>query len=438
MVRLVSAVEALADTRDALAVATRSANEFWSAVGHIGAEDAHRADGTAARCGRRAPPGAGRRPGERLDGGDPAVLVGAAVWSWQRGSRGLAVVFALVAALPAVTLAKALPWPALVLIAVLLAVVVWNRWSRTSATVTRWGARTRRKAGVASTLDIARVASGPAVKRRAGDRPPVAGASCRGGGGGGCRRWRSRCGCAGSGCCTVWSSIEDVTLVFGGPRTGKTAVAGRAGAGRPGRGAGHLAPAPTCTSCARRCGARRGPVFVFNAVGLAGLPSTITFDPLTGCADPVTATERATDMLAATTRARRGAGIGSSGTPRPAGCWPRCCTPPRWAGGRCATCWAGWPTRSWPRGRCRRCCAGRRMPAFEQDAIQFVQTNDRTRTSITSTIMPALGWLTHPARPRPPRDPGARRSTSPSCSRRGRRCSCSARRRPRPPRWCAR
>ena len=39
MVRLVTAVEALADARDALAVATRSANEFWSAVGHIGTED---------------------------------------------------------------------------------------------------------------------------------------------------------------------------------------------------------------------------------------------------------------------------------------------------------------------------------------------------------------------------------------------------------------
>ena len=37
--RLVTAVEALAGARDALAVATRSANEFWSAVGHIGTED---------------------------------------------------------------------------------------------------------------------------------------------------------------------------------------------------------------------------------------------------------------------------------------------------------------------------------------------------------------------------------------------------------------
>jgi hypothetical protein len=129
-----------------------------------------------------------------------AVLVGAVLWSWQRGSRGLAVVFALVAALPATTLAKALPWPALVVIAMLLAVVAWNRWSRTSATVTRWGARSRRKAGVASTLDIARIASAPAVKRRAGVvRPRWRG--CRGGGGGDSRRSRSRSGCAGWGCC---------------------------------------------------------------------------------------------------------------------------------------------------------------------------------------------------------------------------------------------
>ena len=35
-------------------------------------------------------------------------------------------------------------------------------------------------------------------------------------------------------------------------------------------------------------------------------------------------------------------------------------------------------------------------PAFEPDARQFLQTNDRTRSSICATIMPALGWLTDP------------------------------------------
>ena len=35
-------------------------------------------------------------------------------------------------------------------------------------------------------------------------------------------------------------------------------------------------------------------------------------------------------------------------------------------------------------------------PSFEADAVQFLTTNDRTRTSITTTIMAALGWLTDP------------------------------------------
>jgi type IV secretion system protein VirD4 len=36
-------------------------------------------------------------------------------------------------------------------------------------------------------------------------------------------------------------------------------------------------------------------------------------------------------------------------------------------------------------------------PAYATDCAQFLTTNDRTRSSITSTIMPALGWLTSPA-----------------------------------------
>jgi type IV secretion system protein VirD4 len=37
-------------------------------------------------------------------------------------------------------------------------------------------------------------------------------------------------------------------------------------------------------------------------------PSTVTFDPLIVCADPVTAAERASDMLAATGHGYRSAG----------------------------------------------------------------------------------------------------------------------------------
>jgi hypothetical protein len=44
------------------------------------------------------------------------VLVASGLWAWQRRSVGLAVVFALLAGLPAYALAKRLSWPVLVLV----------------------------------------------------------------------------------------------------------------------------------------------------------------------------------------------------------------------------------------------------------------------------------------------------------------------------------
>jgi type IV secretion system protein VirD4 len=35
-------------------------------------------------------------------------------------------------------------------------------------------------------------------------------------------------------------------------------------------------------------------------------------------------------------------------------------------------------------------------PSYEADALQFLTTNERTRSSICATVMPALGWLTDP------------------------------------------
>ena len=324
-----------------------------------------------------------------------AVLVAAALVTWRSGSYGIALVLALVATLPAVTLARALPWPAVAVVGVLLAVLGWNRWARTSATVTRWGSRSRRKAGVASTVDIARIASAAAVKRRAGVvRPSLAGLP----------RWswwqlptvEVAVRLCRVGLLHVWSSIEDVTIVFGGPRTGKTQWL----AGRVLDASGAVLVTSTRTDLYEMCGPlreRRGPVYVFNAVGLAGLPSTITFDPLIGCADPVVAIERATDMLAATSRA------GSRGGDREF--WEaqarRVLAALLHAAAlgekhmRDVLGWVADPERAQREVPVllRRAAD----PAFEQDALQFVATNDRTRTSITSTIMPALGWLTSPA-----------------------------------------
>ena len=64
-------------------------------------------------------------------------------------------------------LAERLPLWLLAALVLLAVGVAWHRFSRTSATVTRWGARTRRKSGVASTWDVARVGSGVAMRRKA-------------------------------------------------------------------------------------------------------------------------------------------------------------------------------------------------------------------------------------------------------------------------------
>ena len=320
------------------------------------------------------------------------VLAAGALIAGRRGAWVWAVGLGLAAVLPGMTVARSLPWPVVALLAALAGVILWHRWSRTASTVTRWGSRVRRKAGVASTLDIARVASGPAVKRRARVvRPSLAGLSR-------VQWWRLPAVEVGVRLCRVgllhvWSSIEDVTLVFGGPRTGKSQWL----AGRVLDAPGAVLVTSTRTDLYELCAplrAARGPVWVFNAVGLADLPSTVTFDPLTGCTDPVIATERATDMLAATSKAGSGdREFWEAQARRVLAALLHAAA----LDGRPMRDVLGWVAD--PDG------AGREVPvllrraadpAFEQDAAQFVQTNDRTRTSITSTIMPALGWLTSP------------------------------------------
>jgi type IV secretion system protein VirD4 len=76
--------------------------------------------------------------------------------------------------------------------------------------------------------------------------------------------------------------------VFGGPRRGRTGWL----AGRILDAPGAVLATSTRTDLSEvTAGIRgqRGPVFVFNPVGLGDLGSTITVDPLTGCIDPVTA-----------------------------------------------------------------------------------------------------------------------------------------------------
>ncbi|ALE82470.1 type IV secretory system conjugative DNA transfer family protein [Pseudonocardia sp. HH130629-09] len=325
-------------------------------------------------------------------------LAGAAAVAWHRGARRAGLLLGLAASLPAATLVQglyaALSWPALVLMVVVAAAVLWHRWSRSSAMVSRWASRSRRKVGVASTLDIVRHAGTLAVRRRANTvRPSLATLTS-------IQRLRlSTAQVAVELCRTgflrVWALVEDVVIVVGGPRTGKTGWL----AGRVLDAPGAALVTSTRTDLVELCGPLRrrdrGPVFVFNPAGLGGRASSITFDPLTGCTNPVTATERATDMIAAV-------GSGHGGDRE---FWDNQARRVLAAllhaaalGGKRMRDVLGWVADPDTAGRDVPALLRRSgVPAFEQDVMQFISTNERTRSSITSSVMPALGWLTHPA-----------------------------------------
>lgn len=322
-----------------------------------------------------------------------AALVAGASAAWRRGMHVLAVVLGACAVLPAVTLLRQLTWPAHLAIVLVAALAFWHRWARSASVVMRWSARSRRKSGVASTGDILRHASVAAMRRRSGTvRPSLKELPRR-------RRWRlpptevavELCR---AGTTRVWSSIEDVVIAVGGPRVGKTGWL----AGRVLDAPGAAVVTSTRTDLHDLCGpirAAKGPVFVFNAVGLGSIPSTITFDPLTGCSDPVTAVERATDLIAATSRA--GSGDREFWEAQARRVLAALLHAAALGGKQMADVlrWVADPDQAAREVPVLLRRSG--VPAFEQDATQFVATNERTRTSVTSSVMPALGWLTHPA-----------------------------------------
>jgi type IV secretory pathway TraG/TraD family ATPase VirD4 len=324
------------------------------------------------------------------------VLVTVALIGWKRGARAVALGAAVAAVFPVWALVRTTHPFLLGVLAAVLVGLVWLRWGRTMATVTRWGSSARRKAGVASMTDIARTRSAVAMRRHVRVlRPTLAARSrlaqmmqlfrfpvvevavqlCRTGG------------------LQVWSTVRDVVVVFGGPGAGKTQWL----AGRIIDAPGAVLATSTRTDLLDQVGPLRervGPVWVFNPVGLGDRPSTITFDPLTGCTDPVTANERAADMIAA----------GSHGGGGDREFWED-------QGRRNlaallhAAALGGLTTadvREWLAkldeseaeivGLLR---ARSPEPGFVAEITQFIGTNLKTRTSITSTIAPALGWLTH-------------------------------------------
>ena len=324
--------------------------------------------------------------------------------AWRRGARPMAFGCAAGATLFGTSFLRSTNPLVIVVLLLFAAAFVWHRWARTAATVTRWGSAIRRKSGVASGLDIFRHRGAVAMRRRAGTLRPSLALEGRS------DRWAQLAKLPVSevavklcrvGATQVLAAVEEVVIVFGGPRMGKSQWL----AGQIVDAPGAVIATSTRTDLLDQVGpmrARRGPVYVFNPVGLGGRESTVTFDPLVGCEDPVTASERATDMLAATGHGYHGGGgdreFWDDQGRRNLAALMHAAT---LAGDLTMADVQKWLS-DLPRHQAE--IIGllhdhSPEPAFESAVTQFIETNERTRSSITSTIAPALAWITHgPAR----------------------------------------
>jgi type IV secretion system protein VirD4 len=272
-------------------------------------------------------------------------------------------------------------------------VAIWRQGRTGSAgTVRRMSTRSRRRHGVASWWVVLRHASRFAVRRKMLIlRPSLRNLSFF-------ARMRVptreiATPLAKVGLLTVWSPIEDVTLRIGGPRVGKTGELACRILDAPGA----VIATSTRTDLIELTAPLRsqvGPVWVFNPSDLGRQASSVVFDPLAGCEDPKTAAHRATDLIAGSA----GASSGGSGERE---FWQAQAVRVLSAMLHAAAVgrMSMRDVQRWvaaPRAHAEvmnESLRGSPHDAIKTDLDQFIDTNERTQTSIAATIMPALGWL---------------------------------------------
>ena len=248
-------------------------------------------------------------------------------------------------------------------------------------TVIKSGDQSRRQHGLASAMEIHRHGSAATVKKLAPVvRPSLAGQKvtpeqvgvklCK------------------VGPQTVWGSVEDFILAVAAPRSWKSGWMASSLIDYPGSAVATSLRPDLYTNTQLHRG-RKGPVYVFNAAGRK-IDDCVTFDPLTGCESPETAIERAEDMIPAATGEQQ-----------------------HWADlARAALAslmhaaalgdhtmdvvqkWVADPERH--KDTIIRLLRGSSSKSVVEDARQFLDCNDRTRSSITTSVMPALRWLQFP------------------------------------------
>jgi len=272
-----------------------------------------------------------------------------------------------------------------------------GRWASTrsgsKATSDRWAKRSRRQGGVASSLDVLRYGSALAMRRQATVlRPSIADKS-----------WHRRlftpvkeyaAPIARVGLMQVFSPVEDVTLSLGGPRTGKTgAMACRILDAR-----GAVVVTSTRTDLLFLTGPSRakvGPLMVFNPSGLGDIATNVKFSPLSGCRTARGAADRAADLINAATNLGGGDSADRAFWTDQARQVLQVLLHAAAVGNLTPRHILRWISRP---DTAKETVTGllEHAPEMREIAAGFFDTNDRTRSSITTSIRPALAWLTDP------------------------------------------
>jgi type IV secretion system protein VirD4 len=186
----------------------------------------------------------------------------------------------------------------------------------------------------------------------------------------------------------VYATCEEVTLRIGGPRTGKSASLACHALDAP----GVLLVTTSRTDlldATRDERSRRGRVDVFNPTGLGDLESTVRWSPLTGCTSLGTAQRRAGDLIPEST------GEGERWDLQARGLLAVLMHAAALSGGTMRTV-LDWVSPADRIARDQVLDALKASPVarpLSAEIRSVYGTNDRTLTSITATLLPAIRWL---------------------------------------------
>ncbi|WP_328382888.1 TraM recognition domain-containing protein [Micromonospora zamorensis] len=273
----------------------------------------------------------------------------------------------------------------------------YNGRRSTTSHINRWSRRARRDQGVQSFGGHLKTTSSLAMRRRATTlRPSLANVT---------RVQRLRTPATEyaaplgkSGHRTIWVSHEDVVLRMAGARSGKTAAMACRIIDHPGA----AVVTSTRVDLLKWTGpmrAQRGPLHVFNPAGIGDIASTLKWSPLVGCKSIETAMRRADDLVPVASSDDRESWNNQA---------RRVLAPLLFAAARGDLTMSkvlAWVAATGPQA----VKAGQQVQGLLEDAPEAagmrenVQQffgmsgqNERTRSSIVTTLMPSLQWLANP------------------------------------------